>query len=159
MDLNPYVFCDWCRDQTYGSSCVLLERGAQLTTYDFGFMIIRLQINLIALYYDQQKRKKWATIENKISKIVWRGFNRTNSCNEMWFVKTPTRLCLVNLVIIFFIPILKIWIFWFFEWKSFLNKIYINVKIGKWQFIKLCRFQIFCFRYLPIFSIFLLTKL
>jgi hypothetical protein len=28
MDLNPYVFCD----------LFLLERGVQVTTYDFGFM-------------------------------------------------------------------------------------------------------------------------
>jgi hypothetical protein len=38
MDLNPYVFCD---DMSRSNLCVnlyLLERGVQVTTYDFGLM-------------------------------------------------------------------------------------------------------------------------
>jgi hypothetical protein len=38
MDLNPYVFCaiDTSRSNL-GFKLCLLERGVQVTTYDFGF--------------------------------------------------------------------------------------------------------------------------
>jgi hypothetical protein len=37
MDLNPYVFCDMSRSNLC-FKLYLLERGVQVTTYDFEFM-------------------------------------------------------------------------------------------------------------------------
>jgi hypothetical protein len=38
MDLNPYVFCDDISRSNLCFKLYLLERGVQVTTYDFGFM-------------------------------------------------------------------------------------------------------------------------
>jgi hypothetical protein len=38
MDLNPYVFCDDISRSILCFKMYLLERGVQVTTYDFGFM-------------------------------------------------------------------------------------------------------------------------